>query len=266
MRSCKQFAAAILLIFGVAMMLSACRSISRLVDKGGTVFLVRLEGEPSNRSDLTDGAIRVIERKIDAVGLDGEVAAVPGKHGEIEVKIYGSNDLQVLRRFLFITHRLELKKAVSPPFPSPLQQYPTKEAAEKNLTTDQEVLKLADSDYGGSTPQFVIVEKMSIITGEGIRDAHAVSRTDLEDDYQISFSLNKEGAAKFGEWTGRNIGNYLAVVLNGEVQSAAYIRGQIFDSGQIDGRFTKASAEEIALSLRSGYFPSSLTIVSETPF
>jgi preprotein translocase subunit SecD len=37
--------------------------------------------------------------------------------------------------------------------------------------------------------------------------------------------------------------------LNGEVKSAPTIQGQIFDTGQITGRFTKASAEDLALTL-----------------
>ena len=71
---------------------------------------------------------------------------------------------------------------------------------------------------------------------------------------------------KFGDWTGKNINNYLAVVLDKKVQSAAFIRGQIFDSGQISDMFTKASAEDIALSLKSGYLPATMTVLEERQF
>ena len=50
-------------------------------------------------------------------------------------------------------------------------------------------------------------------------------------DYQISFSLKPSGAQKFGEWTGKSIGKYLAIVLNDQVKSAPYIKAQIFDQG-----------------------------------
>ena len=65
---------------------------------------------------------------------------------------------------------------------------------------------------------------------------------------------------------GRNIGKYLAIVLNDEVKSAPIIKGQIFDSGQIDGRFTKAAAEDLALILKSGYLPATLTLIDESGF
>ena len=84
------------------------------------------------------------------------------------------------------------------------------------------------------------------------------------DDNSISFSLKPQAAVKFGDWTGQNIGNYMAVVLDNKAQSIAYIKSQISDSGQIDGRFSKAMAEDIALSLKSGYLPATLRIVQET--
>jgi preprotein translocase subunit SecD len=118
----------------------------------------------------------------------------------------------------------------------------------------------------GSESQFVIVEKEAIVTGEHVRSAYAVSRTGSDFDYQISFTLNPEGASKFGDWTGKNINNYLAVVLDDKVQSVAYIKSQISDMGEISGRFTKASAEEIALSLNSGYLPADLKIIEERAF
>jgi len=52
-------------------------------------------------------------------------------------------------------------------------------------------------------------------------------------------------------------------VLNEEVKSIAFIKSQITDSGQIDGRFTKQSAEDLAMTLRSGALPARLTYLEE---
>jgi preprotein translocase subunit SecD len=108
-----------------------------------------------------------------------------------------------------------------------------------------------------------VVEYPSVVDGSELREANAVSRTGGDGDYQISFSFKPSGAQKFGEWTGKNIGNYMAVVLNGEVKSAAYIKSQIFDSGEISGRFTKASAEDLALTLKSGALPAKIEYQEE---
>ncbi|HSI89034.1 MAG TPA: protein translocase subunit SecD, partial [Pyrinomonadaceae bacterium] len=119
------------------------------------------------------------------------------------------------------------------------------------------------AENGERPSQFVIVEYPAVVDGSELRDSQAVSRTGNEGDYQISFAFKPSGAQKFGDWTGRNINNYMAVVLNDEVKSAAYIRSQIFDQGEISGRFTRATAEDLALTLRSGALPAKIEYLEE---
>ncbi len=260
------------MIFTAVLLGSNCKSLSRLIDKGGQIFIVEIETDQPNRAEIVEQALKVIQNKIYFGGLDGEVTKNPVQENQISVKIYGTNDWEKLKKFLFTTYQLELKKAVSPPNPYPVQIFGTKEAAEEKVLEGQEILPYLerdddlphlekDKDYR----RFIIVEKNVIINGEDIRDAQAISWSGEADNYQISFTLKPEGAKKFGDWTGKNIGNYIAVVLNKEVQSTAYIKSQIFDQGQIDGRFTKQSAEDIALSLGSGYLPATLKIIEEKP-
>jgi preprotein translocase subunit SecD len=79
----------------------------------------------------------------------------------------------------------------------------------------------------------------------------------------IGFSLNREGARKFGNATGSNIGRQLAIVLDGRVQSAPRIESRITDEGRIHGSFTSQEAADLALVLRSGALPASLTYLEE---
>lgn len=253
------------LVFGVVLSLTGCRSISRLVDSGGTVLVVEVVTTGPNRAELTDRAIKVIQARISAVGLDGEVTRSASGDDSIEVKVYGAPDLEVLRKFLFITHRLEMKSVVSPPSPAPVRIFASVEQAEASAGDEVQVLPYAERE-DSAVKQFVILRKGSIITGEHIRSARAVSRSGSDFDYQITFTLNQDGAARFGDWTGKNINNYLAVVLDDKVQSIAYIRSQISDMGEISGRFTKDSAEEIALSLNSGYIDATFKVIEERPF
>jgi preprotein translocase subunit SecD len=106
----------------------------------------------------------------------------------------------------------------------------------------------------------VVVEAPAIVDGSQLRNAEARHGSD-EDDYQIGFSLAPEGAQRFGAWTGSHINNYLGVVLNGEVRSIAFIKSQIYDQGEISGKFTKQSAEDLALILRSGALPAPVKII-----
>ncbi len=69
----------------------------------------------------------------------------------------------------------------------------------------------------------------------------------------INFSLDAEGAQIFGDFTGKNVGNHLAVVLDGEVYSAPVINERIGGgSGQISGDYTVQEAQDLAIALRSG--------------
>jgi len=255
---------AFVLTLGLSLSFTGCRTISRLIDGSGTVYVVEIETNDPNRLEIINRVIQIINSRMNAVGIDGEVARSTDIETRIEVKIYGGSNPESLRKFLFTTYRLELKKLVSPPSPSPPQTFPTQEKADIAALTGQQVLPYSERESGPS--QFVIVEKESIVTGEHIRTAQAVSRTGSPSDYQISFTLDNDGAAKFGEWTGRNISNYLAVVLDDKVQSVAFIKTQISDAGEISGSFTKASAEEIAMSLNSGYMPATMKIIDERPF
>jgi preprotein translocase subunit SecD len=65
------------------------------------------------------------------------------------------------------------------------------------------------------------------------------------------------------DWTGKHIGEHLAIVLNREVKSAPAVQSQIHDRAQITGGFTKRSAEDLAITLSSGALPHKLEFVSE---
>jgi len=69
----------------------------------------------------------------------------------------------------------------------------------------------------------------------------------------ISFDLDTLGAEIFGNFTGKNVGNHLAIVLDGKVFSAPVINERIGGgSGQISGNFQLQEAQDLAIALRSG--------------
>jgi SecD/SecF fusion protein len=69
---------------------------------------------------------------------------------------------------------------------------------------------------------------------------------------QIDFRLNSEGAKRFGEVTKANVGQRLAIILDGELYSAPVIQSAIeTGSGQITGHFTVEQAQELANVLQN---------------
>jgi len=122
---------------------------------------------------------------------------------------------------------------------------------------------VAERTDGGTTSDTVyyLVRRVAAVTGRDLRGA----RPTLDENNQpaIGFSLNREGARKFGNATGSNIGRQLAIVLDGRVQSAPRIESRITDEGRIHGSFTTQEAADLALVLRSGALPASLTYLEE---
>ena len=238
---------------------------------------------PSNiqtvlKDQAVDQALKIIDSRLNGTGVKEPTLQRHGAQsaGQILLQMPGVDDPERIKKMLGDQAELFLMKIVSPPNPAPVQTYPTEEAAKQSLggtvPPNRRILPYADRDATTtSTPQdqqdkpkqYVVVEYPPVVDGSELRDANAVSRTGNDSDYQISFSFKPAGAQKFGDWTGKNIGNYMGVVLNGEVKSAAYIKSQIFDSGEISGQFIKSTADDLALTLRSGALPAKIEYQEE---
>ncbi len=232
--------------------------------------------------DATTQALRIVESRINALGVTEPTLQTHGSQSshQILLQMPGVTDPERVKQLLKGESRLELVHIVSPPSPAPSQTYATKEEAIASLNSgatipaNRRVLPYSEraepTAASSQNPneqkpvRWVVVESPAIIDGSELRNASAVpTRAGSSDEYEISFSLKKNGADKFGAWTGAHINEYMGVVLNDEVKSIAFIKSQIFDSGQIEGRFTKQSAEDLALTLRSGALPAPIEYLEE---
>ena len=231
------------------------------------------------KDQAVEQALKIIESRINAFGVKEPTLQRHGAQsaGQILLQMPGVDDPERIKSLIGAESRLELMKIISPANPAPVQTYPTEEAAKQsiggNVTANRRVFPYAERDTTPSKnaaekkdekpKQWVVVEYPAVVDGSELRDANAVTRTGSDSDYQISFSLKPAGATKFGDWTSKNIGNYMGVVLNGEVKSAAYIKSRIDDRGEISGQFSKATADDLALTLRSGALPAKIEYQEE---
>jgi preprotein translocase subunit SecD len=96
-----------------------------------------------------------------------------------------------------------------------------------------------------------LVKIVPILDGSMLTDARVAF--DQNNRPMITFSLNSQGAQIFGDFTGKNVGKRLAIVLDNVVYSAPNIIQRIGGgSGQITGAFTMEEASDVAIALRSG--------------
>ena len=79
----------------------------------------------------------------------------------------------------------------------------------------------------------------------------------------ISFVLTGDGAKIFADYTTKNVGKYLTIVIDKRVISSPVIQGPIpSGQGQISGRFTREEAKALAVQLSYGALPVPLRVLS----
>lgn len=250
-----------LLAIGLSSFSTGCSKISRIVKGEGTLYIVEVVSDEPVATSMTERAEGVLKNRFSGANIDAEIARTG--ENRLEIKVYGGYDREYVRAF-FKTYRLEFKKAVSPPAPSPVNTYEERNKAESVLSPGEQIVPYP-SEVAGSKMKYLIVEQEPIITGEDIKSAWASSASDSDADNEILFTLRPEGALRFAGWTNANIKNYLAIVLNDQVESVAFISSVIDEHGQINGRFTREEAAAIATALNSGHLPAELKVVEERP-
>jgi preprotein translocase subunit SecD len=231
--------------------------------------------------NATDQALNIIDSRINLLGIAEPTLQTHGAESahQILLQMPGVQDPERVKEILKADAQLDLVHVIGPPSPAPSTTYATQADAINSLNSAgtvppnrrvvEYIERVEKTDAAAApqpspVPRWVVIEVPSIIKGSELRNASASqSQGGGVDDWEINFSLKREGADKFGAWTGANINQYMGVMLTGRVQSIAYIKSQIFDQGQITGRFTQKSAEDLALTLRSGALPASIEYLEE---
>jgi preprotein translocase subunit SecD len=108
------------------------------------------------------------------------------------------------------------------------------------------------------------LDDKSIVTGSSLVDARA-QLDPLTNGPIVTFELDRAGGRKFGEETGRHVGDYMAIILDGRVQGRPpVIQSRIGRNGQITlGGKGLQEAQDLALTLKAGALPIPLKIVEE---
>lgn len=251
-------------------------SVSR---SGNTItWTLSIAAQRTLAEQATQQAEKIITDRLDQFGVAEPLVQRHGAQSahQILVQMPGIQDPERVKELLKAESRLELVHVISPPSPAPAQTYATEAEAIASLggtvPSNRRVLPYQERDEptaagqtqgGPKERRWVVVASPAVVDGSELRNASPVQSRGGFEDYQIAFSLKPSGAEKFGKWTGANINQYMGVVLNNEVKSIAFIKSQIHDQGEISGRFTRTSAEDLALTLRSGALPASIEYLEE---
>jgi preprotein translocase subunit SecD len=99
----------------------------------------------------------------------------------------------------------------------------------------------------------------AVVEGTNVTDAAAGTMSSTG-EWVVNLDFDSEGSDAWAEYTAANVGNSVAITLDGKVISAPRINGAIpGGSTQITGSFDQASATELANQLKYGALPLSFT-------
>jgi preprotein translocase subunit SecD len=224
---------------------------------GVQTFTMRPNIQVMLREESVVQARQTIERRVNELGVTEPSIAQQGAAGDqILVQLPGVTDVERAKQIMGSPGLLELKIVDQGPAS-------TKEALLVNgqVPPGSEILPGNSGAPGDTTTVYYQVKKVAAVTGRDLRNARGT--LDTNNQPAVSFSLNNEGARKFGKVTGENVGRSLAIILDGRVQSAPRIESRITNEGQITGSFTQEEVQNLSLILRSGALPASLTYLEE---
>jgi preprotein translocase subunit SecD len=195
--------------------------------------------EPGTEADAIDGAIAVIERRINVLGVTEPLIQKQGSD-RIVVELPGVSEAEKAKNLIGETTLLEFR--------------------------ERKVDENGDVTWVPATA--IIDGKEKTLTSGYFKENTYIGQGQLGQIY-LHFEWNEEGSQISGEVTGRLIGQPLAIFLSGEPllgedgqPIAPIVRSQITDRGQIEGLSLK-EATELSQLLNAGRIPVPLNPIYE---
>ncbi|MFL6452269.1 MAG: protein translocase subunit SecD [Bryobacteraceae bacterium] len=203
----------------------------------------------------------IYDRKINALGLSEATVQQRREDADSEllVQMPGVDDPGRVKQILQTAAVLELYDVKGGPYAS------REEALAQNngvLPVGTRLIGAPSADPNARGGGVYLVARTPVIRGPDIRDARP-QQGQLPSSWETGFFLSQDAARRFGTYTAANIGNRLAIVLDGKVLSAPRIDAEIHDQGVITGAGTQQEASDLALNLKAGSLPAGIVFEQE---
>lgn len=235
-------------------------------------------------------SIEVIRNRIDEFGVTEPEIIAQGED-RIVVQLPGVRDIERAKELIGKTAKLEFKIVNDTVPPATLQAWMTKahtagivykkgerfsdyikkmnEFLAADLPVGHELAfeKSKSGDESQNIP--FVIEATPRITGDDLADARVQIDQQKNEPY-VSMEFKAQGAKRFEDTTGANVGRRMAVVLDGNVYSAPMIQGkiaggnaQITLGGGANFNNIMSEARDLALVLRAGALPVQLDFLEQ---
>ncbi len=223
-----------------------------------SVYQLRLSqgGIEKYSEQAIEQVLIVLRNRVDAFGVSEPSIRREANHPRIIVELPGAEDsskpLQIVREMGRLEFKLVRKSPAGGNFWSGTSDTPPPDS----IPEDSEIR------YDHETGSWYVLESPVLLTGDRITDAFPTTgRTNF--DIVVSLSFDGAGRRKFAQVTGDHVGEHLAILLDGKVQSAPVIQDQIIGNAVIQGNFTYEEASYLSNILKAGAFPVGVQIAEE---
>jgi SecD/SecF fusion protein len=219
--------------------------------KGGTSFLLKMDLsqiDKVGRPQAVRQGIEIIRKRVDQFGVAEPVIQQEGED-RILVELPGLEEQRraEAQRTIEQTAYLEFRLV-----------HPKNDELQAEALSDRSFapplgytnLTQVETREGAPVKRSYFVRLRPELTGKYVERAYVAY--DQMGQPEIALQFNSEGAAIFGRVTSANVGHQLAIVLDGEVQSAPVIKDAIMGGrASISGNFTILDAQRLASVLEN---------------
>jgi preprotein translocase subunit SecD len=212
--------------------------------------------------DKTDQqAIETIRDRVDTLGVsEPEIAPYGLGANQILVELPGISDLDRVKAIIQSTARLEIHPVVGGPYQDDQAALASVGGA---LPADEEAVHGSGVLATGSEADSVyVLQRVPIVAGSDFRSADPGTDSNTG-QRTVRFTLTNEAGDRFYDYTSKNVGHSMAVVMGGRVKEVANIESAIRDSGEIRGSFSPDEVEILSKMLRTGALPASLNYLED---
>ena len=202
-----------------------------------------------------------MENRINGMGL--EESSVQQRQGvgnesEVLVSLPGMDDPDRVKSILSTAAVLELYEVKGGPYRSQQELLASNNGILPLGTKPMPSMKKASDQESG----WYLVSRVPVITGRDLRDARP--QQDEMGKWETRFVNAQDSKNRFGRFTEANIGQRLAIALDGQIKSAPVINARIEDQGVIEGLSGQQESEDLSLVLKAGSLPAGIRQLQES--
>ncbi len=227
-------------------------------------YQIRLDesGLEQYSEQAIDQVMVVLRNRIDAFGVAEPSIRREANRPRIIVELPGAKDSSKPLQIVKTMGRLEFKLVEKSPTGTVAWTGSADTPPPDDIPEGTEIRYHSD-DGTALANSWYVVQSPVLLSGDRIKNARE-TQGNTAFEIVVSMSFDSQGTRQFGQLTTNHVGELLAILLDGKIQSAPRINEPILGgNAQISGDFTFEEAQYLANILKAGAFPVGVKIAEE---